>query len=373
MATTTEVAIVGGGAAGCAVAYYLARSGVRSTIIEREGIGSQASGYSAGGLNPLHGMGIPAPLGPLAIESFRMHVEEWDRLSSESSVDFHPRVLAVIEVAFEEAELPGLHKTLDIFDAAKGFSAHWLGADELRMLEPRLSHHAIRGLYTHGNAALDSHLYTLALSKAAESLGATIHPGTAIGLTHANGRATGVMLEDGEIGCGSVVVATGPWSGEAGRWLGTPMPVDPLKGELLRLETPGPALAHDFTSAGVSLFHREDGLVWVGTTEERRGFDTKPSLSARRSLLARAAKLMPAIAQARLVMQTACLRPVTPDSLPIIGRAPHWENVYVATGAEKKGILLAPAMGKAIADVIARGSTQLPIGAFSPERFAPRH
>ena len=53
LAKTTDVAIIGGGAAGCAVAYYLAQSGVNSTIIEREGIGNQASGNAAGGLNPL--------------------------------------------------------------------------------------------------------------------------------------------------------------------------------------------------------------------------------------------------------------------------------------------------------------------------------
>ena len=73
MADTSDVVIVGGGAAGCAVAYYLAKRGVRATIIEREGIASKASGFSAGGLNPLQGAVIPGPLGPLAIKSFRMH------------------------------------------------------------------------------------------------------------------------------------------------------------------------------------------------------------------------------------------------------------------------------------------------------------
>jgi glycine/D-amino acid oxidase-like deaminating enzyme len=79
---------------------------------------------------------------------------------------------------------------------------------------------------------------------------------------------------------------------------------------------------------------------------------------------------MPAIAEATLLQQTVCLRPVAPDWLPIIGRAPGWENVYLATGGAKKGILFSTGMGKAIADLITSGTTQLPIGLCTPERFA---
>lgn len=79
---------------------------------------------------------------------------------------------------------------------------------------------------------------------------------------------------------------------------------------------------------------------------------------------------MPDMARSRLVLQTACLRPVTPDWLPIIGRAPGWENVYLATGAGKKGILISPGMGKAIADLVTGVTTDLPINHFSPLRFA---
>ncbi len=79
---------------------------------------------------------------------------------------------------------------------------------------------------------------------------------------------------------------------------------------------------------------------------------------------------MPAMANAQLLKQTACLRPVAPDGLPILGRAPGWENVYLATGAGKKGILLSAAMGKATADLLATGTTNLPIEACGAERFA---
>ena len=371
MDNATEVAVVGGGAAGCAVAYYLAKVGVKATIIERDAVGSKASGYSAGGLNPLQGAGIPGPLGPLAMESFRMHLEMREQLKGESDVDFQPQTVSMVRVAFAETELPELEETLEIFDGADGFSAHWMDGSELRELEPRISRDAVRALYTYGNAALDSYLYTLALSRAAERLGATVRVETARGVRTSGARVTGVLLDDGEIECDRVVIATGPWSAEAERWLGVSMPIEPLKGEILRMELPDRGtLAHDFSWGNVSLFHRADGLVWVGTTEERRGFDIQPSATAQQTLLDGAARLMPAMADARLVKHTACLRPVTSDWLPIVGKAPHWDNVYLATGAGKKGILISPGIGKAIADLITEGETRLSIGPLAPGRFA---
>ena len=370
MGKTTEVAIVGGGAAGCAVAYYLARAGVKSTIVEREGVGSQASGYSAGGLNPLEGTGIPGPLGPLAIESFRMHTELRNRLVSESGVNFQYQLISKVSLALNESDVSDLLETMKVFEAKQGFSAHWVDGEDVHHLEPRLTDAIIGGLYTYGNAALNSYLYTTALSKAAQSLGAEVHSGEVTGLTRSGDRVTGVRLERGHMACDSVVLATGPWSQRAGAWLGFPVPVEPLKGEILRLRVSGPHLEYDFTWDHVSLFHRLDGLVWVGTTEEPRGFETHPTESVRRKLLEGATELMPAIADASLVKHTACLRPVTPDWLPIIGLAPGWDNVYLATGAGKKGILISPGIGKAIADLVTGGETDLPIAPFSAGRFA---
>ena len=82
-----------------------------------------------------------------------------------------------------------------------------------------------------------------------------------------------------------------------------------------------------------------------------------------------AIRLMPAMADAEIVLHTACLRPLSPDWMPIVGGAPGWDNAYLATGAGKKGILLSPGLGKAVADLIAEGSTDLPVDEFTVDRF----
>ena len=372
MADTSDVVIVGGGVAGCSVAYHLALAGIKSTIIEREGIGTQASGFSAGGLNPLEGAQIPGPLGPLAIESYRMHLQLWDSLREETGIDYQGRIISLIKLAFDDSELPELEKSLGRFNAAQedGFSARWLDQRELRELEPRIAPEVAQGLYAHGNAALDSYQYTLALANAAEKRGVTIRSGSVNGLKVDRGRVTGIFLGDSEISCGHLVLAAGPWSREAETWLDISIPVDPLKGEILRLDLPGEPLKHDFSGGGGSLYTKPDGLVWCGTTEERQGFNKETTQAARAQIIQGVIKIIPDLAQAKLVLQTACLRPVTPDWLPIVGQAPGWDNVYLCTGAGKKGILLSPGMGKATADLISQGSTTLSVGPCAPDRFS---
>jgi glycine oxidase len=370
MPTPTDVAIIGGGAAGCATAYYLAKAGVHATIIEREGISSQASGTNAGGLNPLQGAGIPGLLGPLAAESFSLHRGLAQSLQEESGIDFHPGTVTMVRVAFDESELADLQETLDIYQGAEGFSAHWLETADILKLDARINPEAITGIYTHGDASLSGLEYTRALSRAAERMGASVRFGTATGVTTAGDRVTGVVMEDDELPCDAVVVATGPWSGQAERWLGVRVPVQPLKGEIVRVRPIGELPEQDFSGAGSSLYMRANGLIWVGGTETEDGFDVKPSQTAKRKILDGAHKLMPALANAETVAHTACLRPVTADWLPIIGKAPGWANVYLATGAGKKGILISPGMGKATADLITQGRTDLSVDDFGLERFS---
>ena len=371
MPESSDVVIVGGGAAGCSVAYHLALAGVKSTIIEGQGVATQASGFSAGGLNPLQGTGIPGPLGSLAMESYLMHLDLFGQLRDDTGIDYDGRIISLLKVAFDEEELAELQETEDVFAPVDGFETRWLDNREVLELEPRVSPKIIRGLVARGNAAMDSYKYTLALLQSAEKMGASIRSGTVAGLERDNNRVTGVRLDDETISCGQIVLAMGPWSRKAEAWLDAYIPVDPLKGEITRMELPGTPLNHDLSGGGGSLHPKPDGLVWCGTTEEWRGFDKETSTSAHQSILEGAVRLVPDMADARLSLQTACLRPVTPDWLPIIGRLPGWDNVYLATGAGKKGILLSPGIGKSVADLMTQGETSLSIGPFSPDRFTP--
>ena len=379
---TTDVAIIGGGIAGSAAAYYLAERGVKATIIEREGIGAMASGYNAGGLNPLEGHGWPQ-LRPMAMQSFRLHQQLWNALPAETGIDYHGRITSILKVALDESELPELRETLATFNGVSGsngasgsgasepgFSAEWLERADALALEPRLSPDIIAGVRAVGNGALDGMELTQALAAAAQKRGATLVSGSAAGLRLGNGRVESVVTGDGEIRCGALLIAAGPWCRIAEQWLDIAIPVDPLKGQIIRLRPDGPGLDYELIGGGSSMYAKTDGLIWCGSTEEDVGFDLSLTDDARARILDLAVRLMPSLSGADVVKHTACLRPLTPDWLPIVGQAPGWENAYIAAGGQKKGILLGPAMGKGIAEIIAGGSTEICLDGCGAERFA---
>tara|TARA_B100000809_G_C14950959_1_gene463859 strand:- start:330 stop:848 length:519 start_codon:yes stop_codon:yes gene_type:complete len=172
-------------------------------------------------------------------------------------------------------------------------------------------------------------------------------------------------------------MAMGPWSGAASLWADIDIPVVPQKGEILRLERLDPRLeihVHGFTlGSSCSILQKADGAVWLAATVENgTGFNVAPSKGARESLLLRGNRMMPFLESHRILLQTACMRPVTSDGDPILGKVPDKEGLFIASGTGGQGILLAPVIGRAMADLISVGKTEIDIVQFGLERFSAR-
>lgn len=367
---TADVVIVGAGVAGCAVAYELTRLGVRPLVVEREGVASGASGGALGDLNTLTGAGLKGPLFPLARTSLEMHQGLHGLLRDETGFDSALRMVPSLMVALDGSDVAGLRAEVPRL-RDRGFESDWLTTDEVRALEPALSPEAGGAVRTEGMGMLSASVLTTSLLQAAERRGATLRHGEVRGLEWDGDRVVGVTVGDKRVACGSVVLAVGPWSAHLGAWLGTPVPVRPVKGQIVRLRAPGAPVGHYISSRDDTYaVFKEDGLTWTGTTMEEAGFDTATTLEVRDDILRRVHRLLPGFGEAEVVLQTACLRPVTDDGLPIIGAVPGLRGVYVATGGGRKGILLGPVMGKAVADLVVHGATDLPIDPFGLGRFA---
>ena len=110
--SSNEVVIVGAGIAGISTAYFLAQSGIRSTIIERDSVGSHASGFAYGGLSPLSGAGIPGPMAPVAVEGFRLHKQLSQELQSQTGVNTEYRERPALALAFSDTDEAGMKAAL---------------------------------------------------------------------------------------------------------------------------------------------------------------------------------------------------------------------------------------------------------------------
>jgi glycine/D-amino acid oxidase-like deaminating enzyme len=284
-------------------------------------------------------------------------------------VEFRSR--SSLALALNDADVERLRAAMVWQRQQPGYTVRWLGPDEARAIEPRISDKTLGATHIEGGGDVEPYKLVLALTHAAERMGARIHQGRVVGLRREGGKATGVILERGELACSAVVLAGGPWMGEIGQWLGAPLPVRPLKGQILRLRAPGPSVpcsvgwGHNYATT------KPDGLLWAGTTEEEAGFDEETTVEARDRISDALLTMLPPMIDAEIVYQTACLRPLAADGLLLLGRAPDLDNVYVATGGARKGILYGPPMARTIADLITTGRAPLALPAFSPARFKP--
>lgn len=360
--SNTDVVIVGGGIVGCATAYYLARQRLRVLIVERDAIAGHASGFAYGGLNPLSGAGIPGPMFPLAQRSFELH----RALASQFECGFRER--PTLHLAFTADEVQGLDAEFNWAKQQSGFRAERLNGTEARRLEPRIAADVVAANLLNGTADVDAKALTNALADAA---GAEVRIANAIGLAICGDRAVGVRTSSDTIACGAVVLALGPWQGPPG-WAGLQPTVAPLKGEILRLATSGAPVAQSIGWQGNYLTTKPDGLLWAGTTEQQAGFDATPSAAARSAIFGDLKRMLPGLDPAKVVRQTACLRPMSADGLALLGPLPNLANVYVANGGGRKGVLYGPAMGSIVADLLATGRTDMDISAYRPERFEAR-
>jgi glycine oxidase len=357
---SSQVVVAGGGALGCAIAFWLARAGVRITLVERDSFGEHASGKNAGNLNPI--FMTPPPLVPFALESFQLHLSLAEELAALlNGAHYAVEPVKRLLISFTESESAEFEQINKSFAGRNGFSARLLDAQSLRTLEPRLSENVQDGLLMEGNKSVNARALTCALADGAARLGAKILRVNVCGLKTKSEHVIAVQTENGEISCDAVVLATGAWVGEIKNWLGVSLPVNPVKGQLLRMKLPGEGLRYDLTWGISGLYRRNRSEVWVGGTQERAGLDETPTDEIRQQLLDDAVRVMPEMARAELLEHIASLRPVTPSGFPIVERASGWNNVYIANGGGNKGILLCTGIAQAIHDLMLTGRTAMPL------------
>lgn len=362
-----DAVVVGGGVVGCAVAWHLAREGLAVRLLERDALAGGASGAAAGMLTPLAEAAEGGPLltwGLYSLERFPSLVEE---LRAGSGVDPELERAGVLRVAAEAADEEALRA---LVARHSGLGLGWLDAEALRAARPGLAPDLRGALLSPREAHLQSPLLVRAYAEAAARLGARIEPGVpVVGLLREGSRVVGCATPAERIHTGAVVLCGGVFSPHllAAAGAERPLPVAPVRGQIVRVDAPGAGGGPIVWGARAYLVPKRDGSLVVGATEERVGFDRRVTAGGVRALLAAGEALLPALADAGFRGAWAGLRPTTPDHLPLVGPWPEASGLVLATGHHRAGVQLSPATGEIVRDgLLGKGWSE---PAFLPERL----
>ncbi len=328
-----DVAVVGGGVIGLAIAWRAAARGLRVTVLERERIGAGASHVAAGMLAPVTEAEFGNPeLLELGLEAARAWPAFADELAAATGSAPALRRTGTLVVARDRDEAEALERE-HAYRAELGLPVERLRASEARRLEPALAPAVRLALHVAGDHATDPRALVAQLAAAARGAGAQLREGVAV-----------ERLDD--VDAATVVLAAGAWSGEL-----ADVPVRPVKGQVLRLRDPaGPGLVERVLRfEGGYLVPRGDGRYVLGATVEERGFDTTVTAGGVHELLRDATELVPGVSELVVEEVAAGLRPGTPDNVPIVRRE---GRVVIATGHYRNGILLAPVTAERVAALL---------------------
>jgi glycine oxidase len=368
MSERADVLVVGGGVMGCATAFYLAGLGVKVHILERDSIGSQASGVAAGLLYPLSESGQDDPEFKLSMLGQMEHRRLAQELLEETGIDVGFAPLSDLRLALDAEEESPLRQ-LVAWHKEHNIAASWVSPDDLHRLEPRITSDALGAFCLEDQAQVDSFSLVMALGQACKRRHVQVIRGEATGVNTQGSRIRGVVTHSGFMEAEQFVFALGPWSYRLESWLGVRVPVKPLRGQILTLQTQELAFHYAIHHQGNYVVSKASGELIVGTTEEDAGFESTVTDDGKSTIMYATKKIIPSLAQATITGSRAGLRPVSADGKPIIGQLTGWDNAFVMTGHGRKGILQSLPSAMAIAGLATGKVSPIPLTDFAPGRF----
>lgn len=369
-----RVAVVGAGIVGTATARALASRGVEVDLLDSGPVSGGTTGLGEG--NVLCSDKHPGPELELAV----LGLAAFDAIERRHGAVAHIRRKGALVVHREAESLAAEPARLEGLRSA-GVRCVLLEPEQARALEPGLAPDLLGASLFPDDLQCDPRAIARALAEEAREAGARIHTGRRV---EAIEPGTGVRSAEGFVEADAVVLAAGAWSAELARGAGLELPLEPRKGQLVRMGGGTVGVRHKVFDGGylaavasgdaalqVSTVIETtwDGDVLVGSSRERHGFDTTVDPEVTAALVERAARILPAVAHLDVEDVWAGLRPWLPDGLPAIGPSRLAPGLWVATGHEGAGVGLGPITGELAAAALCGERLALDLSPFDPDRF----
>ncbi|MGC1218432.1 MAG: glycine oxidase ThiO [Phormidesmis sp.] len=357
-----DVIIVGGGIIGLAIALELQQQGTQVTILSKDF--AAAAGHAAAGmLAPNAEQLASGPMKDLCQQSLEQYPSWISKLEDLTGIDSGYWPCGILAPRLDDQSVSQSGSQPD----------QTLSAATLHGYQSGLSPNITGGYFYPEDAQVDNRALMRTLRAAAQDAGIEIQTGVSVqGFIQKQGRVIGLRTTAGEKTAGHYILATGAWSGEL-----LPVPVLPKKGQMLSLRVPASygytqPLRRVLFGQQVYIVPRRDGRIIVGATVENVGFTPHNTAAGVSQILNAAIALYPPLADFSIEEQWWGFRPSTPDELPILGPSPC-QNLTLATGHYRNGVLLAPITAKLIAQYFQgqhlQGTSPPLLDAFSYSRF----
>ncbi len=412
-----RIVVIGNGVIGLSAAYYALKEGYQVTVLDRsrpdEG---NCSSANAGMVVPSHFIPLAAPgviskglrwlldkespfyvrprlslelanwgwlfcqhanqehvdavrhlLCELNLESRRLFHE----LANEDNFGLQSRGLLMLcetqKALDEEAEVAAQANEL-------GLKTRLLDAKAAALLDPGITMNIAGAVHFEDDCHLDPARFLVSLRQRIENMGGQILHGCEIDeITFHHGKVTAVSGPNGKFEAEHFVIAGGAWSPGLLRQIKLRLPMQSGKGYSLTLSNPRqlPQICSILTEAKVAVTPMGNSLRFAGTMEIG-GLGTEINPARVRGIVKAAARYFPEfeIGDFEGIQPWVGLRPVSPDGMPYLGKAPGLENLVVATGHAMMGLSLAPVTGKLVTEILTNRTPAIAIDALSPGRFS---
>ncbi|APV37018.1 MULTISPECIES: D-amino acid dehydrogenase [Acinetobacter] len=415
-----RVIVLGSGVIGVASAYYLAQQGAQVTVLDRQaGPAEETSFGNAGQISPGYSTpwaapGIPFKAvkwmfqhhAPLAInidgsmwqlqwmaqmlkncnpasyttnKERMMRVAEYSRdclkaLRETTGIEYENRAKGTLQVFRSEAQLEAVQRDIQVLEEC-GVGYALLDREGLAQVEPALAHaqdKLVGGLHLPNDETGDCYLFTNALANKAKALGVDFRFNQQVeGLVVEGDSIKGVRVNGQTLTADRYVLAFGSYSRDFLKPLELNLPVYPVKGYSLTIPIVQPEFAPQSTVLDETYkiaITRFDQRIRVGGMAELSGFNLGLNQDRRATLEMVTQDLFPGGNMAEASFWTG-LRPMTPDSTPIIG-ATRFKNLFLNTGHGTLGWTMACGSGKLISDIVLNHQTDISTEGLSLQRYS---